>query len=106
MIATWFGVLGELLERIPTGTWKEQLLSSDNQRLVIQGGLALMVAEPTPEHGRLVIDAVSRVLKGFVEHTKSQRSLASDSSGFAPNGSAASRPGGVYGSVGKRISDW
>ncbi|MCC6508241.1 MAG: HEAT repeat domain-containing protein, partial [Pirellulaceae bacterium] len=55
-----------LLERIPTGTWKEQLLSSDNQRLVIQGGLALVVAEPTPEHGRMVVDAVSRVLKGFV----------------------------------------
>lgn len=55
-----------LLERIPTDIWKDRLLASDNQRLVIQGGLALMIAEPTPEHGRQVIGAVSRTLKSFV----------------------------------------
>lgn len=55
-----------LLERIPADTWKDRLLVSDNQRLVIQGGLALMIAEPTPDHGREVLGAVSRVLKGFV----------------------------------------
>ena len=55
-----------LLERLPVDTWKDKLLSSENQRLVIQGGLALMIAEPTPENGRLVIKSVSRTLKGFV----------------------------------------
>lgn len=55
-----------LLERIPTEAWKNKLLESDNQRLVIQGGLALMIAEPTAEHGKLVLSEVSRVLKGFV----------------------------------------
>lgn len=55
-----------LLERLPADSWKDKLLSSDNQRLVIQGGLALMLAEPTPENGQLVISAVSRTLKGFV----------------------------------------
>lgn len=55
-----------LLERIPAEAWKNKLLESDNQRLVIQGGFALMIAEPTAEHGKLVLNEVSRVLKGFV----------------------------------------
>ncbi|MGN6544422.1 MAG: HEAT repeat domain-containing protein, partial [Aureliella sp.] len=55
-----------LLERLPPETWKDKLLGSANQRLIVQGGLALMIAAPTPEHGREVITAVSRTLKGFI----------------------------------------
>lgn len=55
-----------LLERLPPESWKDKLLGSANQRLIIQGGLALMIASPTPEHGQEVIKAVSRTLKGFV----------------------------------------
>lgn len=54
-----------LLERIPSDSWKE-LLNSDNQRLVVQAGFALMIAEPTQANGRAVVAAVGRNLKGFV----------------------------------------
>ena len=55
-----------LLERIPLTDWRDELLSSDNQRVQIQAGLALMIAEPTPPNAKLVLTGVLRMLDGFV----------------------------------------
>ncbi len=55
-----------LLERIPADTWKDELLDNEDQRLVIQGGFALMIAQPTSDNGKKVVQSVSRILKGFV----------------------------------------
>jgi putative heme-binding domain-containing protein len=55
-----------LLEKIPTDQWRDEFLASDEQRLQIQAGLALMIAEPTTDNAKQVIKCVERLLEGFV----------------------------------------
>ncbi|MCU0961076.1 MAG: HEAT repeat domain-containing protein [Pirellulaceae bacterium] len=55
-----------LLEISPTDQWRDAVLTADNQRIVIQGALALLIAEPTPEHALLVLDRSSRLMNEFV----------------------------------------
>ncbi len=56
----------KLLERIPTEQWRDDYLASDEQRLKLQGCLALMTAEPTEENARQVVKCIERLLDGFI----------------------------------------
>jgi len=55
-----------LLETSPVDSWRGQLLSTDDHRLLIQGGLALMMADPSPEHAKLVLDQAAAAMRMFV----------------------------------------
>ncbi len=55
-----------LLESLPPDFWRDRLLASDDHRLLIQGSLALMAADPTPEHVRLVLDRAGATMETFM----------------------------------------
>lgn len=55
-----------LLERMPVSQWRDEFLNSEEQRLQIQAGLALMIAEPTADNAKLVLGRVKTLLDGFV----------------------------------------
>jgi glucose/arabinose dehydrogenase len=55
-----------LLERMRLDDWKEELLTSENHRLIVQGGLALMIAYPERKHALDVLERLDRVMDGFV----------------------------------------
>ncbi len=55
-----------LLERIPSDQWRDELLKNEDQRIKIQAGLALMIAEPNKDNALLVLNSVLHMLDGFV----------------------------------------
>lgn len=55
-----------LLERQPVDQWREDVLASPNPRVLIQGSLALLIAEPDAKNGRDVIERVGKACAKFV----------------------------------------
>ena len=55
-----------LLERMRLEDWKEQLLSSDNHRLLVQGSLALLIAYPERKHALEVLERLDKAMDAFV----------------------------------------
>ncbi len=55
-----------LLERIPSDKWKDEFLGSSDQRIQLQAGLALVLAEPTSDNGQAVVRMAREILTGFV----------------------------------------
>ncbi len=55
-----------LLEQLPTEQWREQLLGHEDQRVQLQAGLALVIANPTRENGLAVVEMTREILAGFV----------------------------------------
>jgi putative heme-binding domain-containing protein len=55
-----------ILERMDVDKWKSQVLQTQNHRLLIEGGLALMIAHPSREHALAVLDQVSKTMGTFV----------------------------------------
>ncbi|QDU25222.1 Cytochrome c [Anatilimnocola aggregata] len=55
-----------LLERMPVVAWKKRVLDGEGHRLLIQGGLALMIAHPSKEHGLEVLQKVQKHMQQFV----------------------------------------
>lgn len=55
-----------LLERIPSSRWKDELVTSNDQRIFIQAAMALMTADPSLEHAYMVLAQSSRLSDGFV----------------------------------------
>jgi len=55
-----------ILERMNEGDWKSRVLQPKNHRLLVQGGLALMLAHPSRENGLAVLDQVSKAMGTFV----------------------------------------
>ncbi|MFO0901822.1 MAG: HEAT repeat domain-containing protein [Pirellulales bacterium] len=55
-----------LLELQPTSEWKESVLASPNPRVLIQGALALMIAEPDAANGKDVIERIRKACGKFV----------------------------------------
>lgn len=55
-----------LLERIPTEQWRDTILTTKNNRLFIQGALALLVAAPDEANARSVLTRFQAISKGFV----------------------------------------
>lgn len=55
-----------ILERMPEEDWRERVLQAKNHRLLVQGGLALMISHPTHENATAVLEQVSRAMTTFV----------------------------------------
>src|SRR4029079_14987810 len=55
-----------ILERMPVEDWRERVLQAKNQRLLVQGGLALMISHPTRDNALAVLEPVSRTMSSFV----------------------------------------
>jgi putative heme-binding domain-containing protein len=55
-----------LLERLPVEKWREEVLSSSDHRVFIQGSLALMIARPNEEHAKAVIERFNSLVGEFV----------------------------------------
>jgi len=55
-----------ILERMPVEDWRSRVLQSKSHRLLVQGGLALMIAHPSHENGIAVLEQVSKAMGTFV----------------------------------------
>jgi putative heme-binding domain-containing protein len=55
-----------ILERMPVEQWRSRVLDSKNHRVLVQGGLALMIAHPSRDHGLEVLERISTAMRGFV----------------------------------------
>lgn len=58
--------LRRLLERCGSESYKDQVLESQEHRVLIQGGLALMIANPDRDTALALCNRVTQVMKGFV----------------------------------------
>ncbi len=56
----------QLLVQMPADGWSDRMLASDNHRLVIQGGLALLVTKPSRENAQAVSERIQQLMQGFV----------------------------------------
>ena len=59
-----------LLERIPTEQWRDTVLTTENNRLFIQGAIALLVAAPDEANARSVIARFQTISKDFVSDSE------------------------------------
>lgn len=55
-----------LLERLAPAEWRDKLLATKNQRALIQGSLALVVADPSKQNAKLVINQLLVQLDSFI----------------------------------------
>ncbi|MFO0816612.1 MAG: HEAT repeat domain-containing protein [Pirellulales bacterium] len=55
-----------LLELQPTEQWRDSVLASPNPRVLIQGSLALMIAEPEARNGLDVVERIGKACSKFV----------------------------------------
>jgi putative membrane-bound dehydrogenase-like protein len=55
-----------LLERIPTEQWRDTILTTDNNRLFIQGSIALLVVDPSEMNASAVITRFQELSDSFV----------------------------------------
>jgi putative heme-binding domain-containing protein len=55
-----------ILERMSPETWRGEVLQAKNHRLLIEGGLALIITEPTRENGVAILEQVSQAMGTFV----------------------------------------
>ncbi len=54
------------LEQIPTERWKETILGSSDQRVCMQGAVALLTVEPTPQTAKLVLGYSRLAMKKYL----------------------------------------
>ena len=62
-------VARRLLERIPSARWKEEILTTDDKRLFIQGAVALSITEPKLDTSYSILARGSKFMEGFVSDT-------------------------------------
>jgi putative heme-binding domain-containing protein len=55
-----------ILERMNVDDWRDRVLTAKSHRLLVQGGLALMIAQPTRENALPLLEQVSRAMGTFV----------------------------------------
>ncbi|MFO0869017.1 MAG: HEAT repeat domain-containing protein [Pirellulales bacterium] len=55
-----------LLEQQPSSQWSDSVLSSPNPRVLLQGSLALMIADPSAAQGKAVVERISKACSRFV----------------------------------------
>ncbi len=59
-----------LLERIPTDQWRDTILTTDNNRLFIQGAIALLVVDPDETNARAIVSRFQELSRGFVSDSE------------------------------------
>ncbi|HUG66857.1 MAG TPA: HEAT repeat domain-containing protein [Pirellulaceae bacterium] len=59
-----------LMERIPTEQWRDTVLTTDSNRLFIQGAVALLVVAPDEANARAVITRFQSISEGFVSDSE------------------------------------
>jgi len=55
-----------LLEQMPADVWRDKVLASDDHRIIIQGSVALLIAEPSKQNALKVAESTKQVMEGFV----------------------------------------
>ncbi|MEO8494494.1 MAG: HEAT repeat domain-containing protein [Planctomycetota bacterium] len=55
-----------LLEQIPTEQWRDTILTTDNNRVFIQGAIALLVVAPDETNARAVLTRFQELSKSFI----------------------------------------
>jgi putative heme-binding domain-containing protein len=55
-----------LLEQAPVDEWRDEALTSDQHRVFVQGGLALLTAYPSREHATAVVSRFHEFLEEFI----------------------------------------
>src|SRR5690606_21531099 len=55
-----------LLESLPVDEWKDKVLNTQSQRVLVHGGLALATAYASPEHSAAVIESMRVTMLDFV----------------------------------------
>ena len=65
-----------LLEVSPADQWRDAVLKSDQQRIFIQGALALLIAEPSPENAFAVLERSSQLHGRFRQRSGLRRHAA------------------------------
>ncbi|MDP6444976.1 MAG: HEAT repeat domain-containing protein [Pirellulaceae bacterium] len=55
-----------LLERIEPAKWRDEVLKSKEIRVVLQGGLALMIVDPSAENTKAVVESTAQAMGDFV----------------------------------------
>jgi putative heme-binding domain-containing protein len=55
-----------LLERTPTDQWTSKVLTTTENRLLVQGGLAWMIAHPESDGAIALLERIAQVMQGFV----------------------------------------
>lgn len=59
-------VARRVLERMPVDTWRDKVLNSDNTRVRLVGGLALVTSDPTEETCMQVLASSSELMTAFL----------------------------------------
>ena len=59
-------VARRLLERIPVEQWRDAILKSEDQRVFIQGAIALLTVEPSTENSVAVLNRTSQWFRAFI----------------------------------------
>ena len=59
-------VARRLIERIPAERWEDDVFTTEDKRLFIQGSVALMTADPTLDRAYQVLARASKFMEGFV----------------------------------------
>ncbi|MFK7769930.1 MAG: HEAT repeat domain-containing protein [Mariniblastus sp.] len=55
-----------LIERMPVKNWEDDIFTTDNKRLFIQGSVAMMTADPSLERAYQVLAKSSKLMEGFI----------------------------------------
>jgi putative heme-binding domain-containing protein len=55
-----------ILERMNVDDWRDRMLAAKNHRVLIEGGLALMITQPSRENALAVLEQVSKAMGTFV----------------------------------------
>ncbi|MBB76069.1 MAG: heme-binding protein [Planctomycetaceae bacterium] len=55
-----------LLERMPTETWRDEILETDDHRSFVQGAVALMTSQPNNDNALAILQRFSALMEDFI----------------------------------------
>lgn len=56
----------KLLESLPVDSWRERVLNHKDQRIFLQGALALVIEDPAPGNSLKIVERVEEFMDGFI----------------------------------------
>ena len=92
-----------LLEVSPVEQWRDTVLNSDQQRIFIQGALALLIAQPSRENAFAVLERSSKLMTDFVSDRDFIDMLRSHTSGHAAGPHRARANGNLARATRRRV---